>query len=141
MCPLSHISPLGLLFVVKPLPHTQQATKVTETASFQCYGTSCILRLPRSRPLSLGGIRTCASKMALLTVGRSLVSDVDCLGHRSEVGVLYALQLTRDISMTVVQLSFRIIRSVRTRCLALMYAHLNTLSQRLLELLTLSPSP
>ena len=36
------------------------------------------------------------------------------LAHRSEVGVLYDLQLTRDISMTVVQLSFRIIRSVYT---------------------------
>ena len=28
VCPLSHISPLGLLFVVKTLLRTQQATKV-----------------------------------------------------------------------------------------------------------------
>ena len=30
VCPLSHISFLGLLFVVKTLPSTQQATKVKE---------------------------------------------------------------------------------------------------------------
>ena len=35
----------------------------SETASFQSYGTSCIVRLPCSRPFSLGGIRACASKM------------------------------------------------------------------------------
>ena len=28
VCPLSHISPLGPLFVLKRLSHTQQATKV-----------------------------------------------------------------------------------------------------------------
>ena len=35
----------------------------SETASFQSYGTSRIVRLPCSRPFSLGGIRACASIM------------------------------------------------------------------------------
>ena len=35
----------------------------SETASFQSYGTSCIVQLQCSRPFSLGGIRACASKM------------------------------------------------------------------------------
>ena len=35
----------------------------SETASFQSYGTSCIVRLQCSRPFSLGGTRACASKM------------------------------------------------------------------------------
>ena len=35
----------------------------SETASFQSYGTLCIVWLPCSRPFSLGGIRACASKM------------------------------------------------------------------------------
>ena len=34
----------------------------SETASFQNYGTSCIVRLQCSRPFSLGGICACASK-------------------------------------------------------------------------------
>ena len=34
LCPLSHISLLGLLFVVKTLPSTQQATKVKNVWRF-----------------------------------------------------------------------------------------------------------
>ena len=34
VCPLSHISPLGLLFVMKMLPRTQQATKVKKFVAF-----------------------------------------------------------------------------------------------------------
>ena len=34
VCLLSHISPPGLLFVVKPLPRTQQATKVKKFVVF-----------------------------------------------------------------------------------------------------------
>ena len=43
----------------------------SETVSFQSYDTSCIVRLPCSRPFSLVGIRACYN--ATLTVGRSLV--------------------------------------------------------------------
>ena len=46
MCPLSHISPLGLLFVVKTLPRTQQATKVKRFLAF-------CLKLRRSRDTAL----------------------------------------------------------------------------------------
>ena len=69
VCPLSHISHLGLLFVVKTLPHTQHATKVNK----KIVAFSLKLRLFRatalpalygySQPFSLGGIRACASKM------------------------------------------------------------------------------
>ena len=34
VCPLSQISPLGLLFVVKTLPRTQHATKVKKFVAF-----------------------------------------------------------------------------------------------------------
>ena len=34
VCPLSHISPLGLLFVVKTLPRTQRAKKVKKCVAF-----------------------------------------------------------------------------------------------------------
>ena len=35
----------------------------SDTASFQSYGTCCIVRPPCSRPFSLGEIHACASKM------------------------------------------------------------------------------
>ena len=46
VCPLSHISPLGLLFVVKTLPRTQHATKVKKYVAFS-------LKLRRSRARAL----------------------------------------------------------------------------------------
>ena len=46
VCPLSHISPLGLLFVVKTLPRTQHATKVKKFVAFS-------LKLRRSRATAL----------------------------------------------------------------------------------------
>ena len=58
----------------------------SETASFQSYGTSCIVGLPCSRPFCLGGIRACASKCRL-TVGRSLVT---CAFQMSEPSSLHA---------------------------------------------------
>ena len=42
VCPLSHISPLECLFVVKTLPHTQYSTKVKKYVAFS-------LKLRRSR--------------------------------------------------------------------------------------------
>ena len=41
VCPLSHISPLGLLFVVKTLPRTQQATKVKKFVAFSLKLVRC----------------------------------------------------------------------------------------------------
>ena len=46
VCPLSHISPLGLLFVVKTLLRTQHATKVKKIVAFS-------LKLRRSRATAL----------------------------------------------------------------------------------------
>ena len=43
--PLSHISPLGLLFVLKMLPHTQQAMKVKTLVAF-----SLVAKIKRSLP-------------------------------------------------------------------------------------------
>ena len=46
VCPLNHISPLALLFVVKTLPRTQHATKVKIFVAFS-------LKLRRSRATAL----------------------------------------------------------------------------------------
>ena len=46
VCPLSHISPLGLLFVVKTLSRTEHATKVKKFVAFS-------LKLRRSRVTAL----------------------------------------------------------------------------------------
>ena len=48
VCPLSHISPLGLLFVVKTLPRTQRATKVKKFVAFS-------LKMLRSSATSFDG--------------------------------------------------------------------------------------
>ena len=48
VCPLSHISPLGLLFVVKTLPRTQRTTKVKKFVAFS-------LKMLRSSAISLDG--------------------------------------------------------------------------------------
>ena len=59
VCLLSDMSPLELLFVLKMLSHTQWTTQVEKfvafslTASFQSYGTSCIVQLQCSRPFSM----------------------------------------------------------------------------------------
>ena len=50
VCPLSHISPLGLLFVVKTLPNTSHATKVKKFVAF-------CLTLRRSRATVLSALR------------------------------------------------------------------------------------
>ena len=49
VCLLSHISPLGLLFIVKTLPRTQHATKVKIFVAFS-------LKLRRSRATALSAL-------------------------------------------------------------------------------------
>ena len=46
VCPLSHISPLGLLFIVKMLPRTQRTKKVKKFVAFS-------LKLPLCRDRAL----------------------------------------------------------------------------------------
>ena len=100
VCPLSHISPLGLLFVVKTLPRTQQATKVEMAFSLK-------LRCSRSTALpALYGYRALdnSAEYARALLKRQ-VDRGEEFGHLgfSEAGALYALQLTRRVPLAGVR--------------------------------------
>ena len=102
MCPLSHISPLGLLFVVKTLPRTQQATMVKIFVAFS-------LKLRCSRATALPALYSCCALDHSAEYARALLKrQVDRgaeFGHLrfSEVGALYALQLTRRVPLAGVR--------------------------------------
>ena len=93
VCPLSHISPLGLLFVVKTLSRTQRAMKAKNFVAFSLKRTSFGDRalppmdslVPRPRPPGEG--------KGLVTIARFLVC--------AESAVLFSRQPIRLLDLKI----------------------------------------
>ena len=69
VCPLSHISPLELLFVVKTLPYTQRETKVKRVVAFSLKLFRC---RDRAVPPLMVIYKVCLSVKSHLTSGASV---------------------------------------------------------------------